>query len=769
MADVVAARIVIPVTTDARRATADISGLNSSLKGTENQIDKTAVSARGLKSQFKTLDQSAKLLGNATEVAGRKQALLKNKIESLLTKGINPANRGVQKLVREYNKLNRVANRGNSILGRSRSVLAALVPGGLAVGLALATRNLVRAASAAEETGQKFRVVFRDIQDEAGQTAQSLARDFALSNEESQRLLSNTADLVTGFGATQEEALELSTAVQRLAADQASFNNLAGGTVQASEAITAALLGERERVKSLGVTISEAAVQQEILSRGQQNLTGRARLLARAQATLTLITQQSQNAIGDFARSSNSAANVMRALQANMADAAVTIGQDMLPGLTDLGIALRDSTKDGGVILGLLRGIAQLASEAARQLALMVKQLDAVANFDFRALARAQAESLPEGERRDALLAALSRTDPPPPPGTQPDPRTRTGPGAGPPTTETTQTRLPGGGGRRRQPSAQSIAARTGNIDALLARQAAAADRQREIIEEAGLNTIVFEEFINRQRQNNLSNFLQQSTQIQNATIDERQQSLQNALNDVLNVETLSNEERLEAQRQFNEQSAALDNERLQKIASVTAQVASAAQTGVDIFAGIGQIRRNQIEREINDLEERGASEEEIEGRRRQLQRKAAVDQKKFQTISAILNTATAVTNALAVQPFPLGLALSILAATKGAVEIGVIQSTPIPAAQFGGSFTVPPGAEADGGLLRVSSGEDINVTPVRETARNGGGGFSPGSKVILQVAGREMEALIIDTVNRGFSNGQIQTTRPGTIKTGAT
>ena len=42
----------------------------------------------------------------------------------------------------------------------------------------------------------------------------------------------------------------------------------------------------------------------------------------------------------------------------------------------------------------------------------------------------------------------------------------------------------------------------------------------------------------------------------------------------------------------------------------------------------------------------------------------------------AIVNTATAVTNALAVPPFPLGLALATTAGVAGAVQIATIQKT---------------------------------------------------------------------------------------------
>ena len=87
----------------------------------------------------------------------------------------------------------------------------------------------VKLASDFEETQSKFNTVFKDIRDEANLTAKNLANDFGLSSRASLQLLSDTGDLLTGFGFTQEEALKLSNEVNKLAVDLASFTNFSGG------------------------------------------------------------------------------------------------------------------------------------------------------------------------------------------------------------------------------------------------------------------------------------------------------------------------------------------------------------------------------------------------------------------------------------------------------------------------------------------------------------------------------------------------------------
>ena len=207
-------------------------------------------------------------------------------------------------------------------------------------------RSLFQIASDAEEVGSKFDVTFQGIEDKAEQTSKALQKSFGYSSLEAERLLSTTGDLLTGFGFMREEALGLSDTTQRLASDLASFNNLQGGAARASRIITKALLGERESLIELGVKVLDADVEQRILEKGMKNLTGQALLQAKAMATLDLIMEQSKNAIGDFARTSESAANQQRILEENIKNLKVSLGDKLLPTVTKGISTLNDVVKN---------------------------------------------------------------------------------------------------------------------------------------------------------------------------------------------------------------------------------------------------------------------------------------------------------------------------------------------------------------------------------------------------------------------------------------
>ncbi len=200
------------------------------------------------------------------------------------------------------------------------------------VPIAFFTASFIKAASNAEETRSKFNTVFSDIRSQADITADNLGKNFGLAGTKARELIGDTGDLLTGFGFTSKTALDLSNKVNELAVDLASFTNFSGGAEGASQALTKALLGERESIKSLGISILEedvkARVKQLVLVDKMKFATLRQ---AKAFATLQLAQEQSKNAIGDFNRTSESYANKVRVMQARTQDLRESFGRILLP------------------------------------------------------------------------------------------------------------------------------------------------------------------------------------------------------------------------------------------------------------------------------------------------------------------------------------------------------------------------------------------------------------------------------------------------------
>jgi len=231
---------------------------------------------------------------------------------------------GLKKMKAGLKGVSASVNKMNSELGNLGVAIAGLAIIGL-------SRKLIKLGSDFEETNSKFATVFQNVSTESETVAKNLEKNFGLSSLASKTLLSDTGDLLTGFGFTGKMALNLSEEVQTLAVDLASFTNFAGGATGASQALTKALLGERESVKSLGISILDSDVKarvKQMVAMGK--LRGMTIRQQKAFATLKIAQEQSKNAIGDYARTSKGFANTMRRVGALAENFGVALGQTLV-------------------------------------------------------------------------------------------------------------------------------------------------------------------------------------------------------------------------------------------------------------------------------------------------------------------------------------------------------------------------------------------------------------------------------------------------------
>jgi hypothetical protein len=208
------------------------------------------------------------------------------------------------------------------------------------------TVELKNFARDAEETTNKFKTVFSSMESAATKTAKTLAASFGLAHSTAMELLGDTGDLLVGFGFTEKSALELSKNVNELAIDLASFTNFSGGAEGASLALTKALLGERESIKSLGIAITEADLKGFAADQGL--VWGELDRVAKAQVTYELALKQSSKASGDFARTQDDLANQERILSEKFKELKEDLGTALLPAFQDLTTWLGKAAEKAG-------------------------------------------------------------------------------------------------------------------------------------------------------------------------------------------------------------------------------------------------------------------------------------------------------------------------------------------------------------------------------------------------------------------------------------
>ncbi len=191
-------------------------------------------------------------------------------------------------------------------------------------------RDSIGAASDMGETVSKIGVLFGDQAEAIKRFADSSATQFGQSKQQALDAAATFAVFGKSAGLSGEKLTEFSTSFVGLASDLASFHN--ASPEETIEAIGAALRGEAEPMRRFGVLLDDATMREKALKLGiisttKDALTPSQKVLA-AQA---LIFDQTADAQGDFARTSDGLANKQRILAAQIANLKTRIGEGLLP------------------------------------------------------------------------------------------------------------------------------------------------------------------------------------------------------------------------------------------------------------------------------------------------------------------------------------------------------------------------------------------------------------------------------------------------------
>ncbi len=184
--------------------------------------------------------------------------------------------------------------------------------------------DALRAARDLTEQQTKANYVFQEAANSVRVFAAGAAEGFGMSERAALTALGTMGNLLTAIGQTPQEAAKMSLALTKLAADVSSFNNVASEEVL--RAFQAALVGEAEPARRLGVNISMARVEAEALASGLAKTKTAITDADKVTARYAIIMKDTANAQGDFARTSDNLANQQRILDANFENLSARVG-----------------------------------------------------------------------------------------------------------------------------------------------------------------------------------------------------------------------------------------------------------------------------------------------------------------------------------------------------------------------------------------------------------------------------------------------------------
>lgn len=196
-------------------------------------------------------------------------------------------------------------------------------------------KKLITTASDAAEMQSKFNTVFSNMSKDAEAWSTDFQKRVGGSRVEIKGMIADSQDMLTGFGANTNEAFKLSTQMQSLGTDLASFQNVQGGATEAVDRVRKGLLGEHENLKALGIVINETVIAQEMAARGDNRKFQSLTELEKIELRYAIAVKQSKNAIGDAEKTADGFANQMRNLKGQIVDASARLGENLLPKATE--------------------------------------------------------------------------------------------------------------------------------------------------------------------------------------------------------------------------------------------------------------------------------------------------------------------------------------------------------------------------------------------------------------------------------------------------
>lgn len=379
--------------------TIEIGGNTGPLQEALKGVNKTS---RDLQSELRQVNAQLKLDPNNTVLLQQKQKLLaeavSNTKEKLTTlkeaerqaekqfqdgkigeEKYRALQREVVKTETELKGLEKQAHNCNSALDKiseasekvgagAGKVSSAMKPTTVAiVGLGAAAGNL---GSDLIESMNKVEVACGDGTQEVIKFSETTLESFGIAQGSALDMMAQFADMGTGMGLETQNANEMSMALVGLAGDLASFKNVK--VEVAKTALNGIYTGETESLKQLGVIMTEANLQEYALSQGINKKVNEMTQAEKVQLRYNYVLDKTKNAQGDFANTSDGAANSMRVASEAIKEAGASIGIMLTPYIAKAAQYISDLVKrfidlDDGTkktIIGIIAVIAAIAPVA---------------------------------------------------------------------------------------------------------------------------------------------------------------------------------------------------------------------------------------------------------------------------------------------------------------------------------------------------------------------------------------------------------------------
>lgn len=300
-----------------------------SLRGVSSAINSIAkIPSITKKLDSKTLDDFAEVckkvasaispLASKLDKVGRSFSSLPSKIKSAInsTTRFSSANQKVS------SSLSSLASQLEAIKKRAAQLVSLKA-------IATYLANAVTKFNDFYEATDLFNNAMGELSGQATELINKMESLLGIDPTEAMTNIATIQSLATSFGLASDKAYILSKNLTQLAYDESSYWNK--DTATTFTAISSAISGELEPIRRLGVDLSQARLQQELLALGFNKQVSTLSQADKAVLRYIAIMKQTTNIQGNLAQTISSPANMVRILKSEISQLAKAVGQLLYP------------------------------------------------------------------------------------------------------------------------------------------------------------------------------------------------------------------------------------------------------------------------------------------------------------------------------------------------------------------------------------------------------------------------------------------------------
>lgn len=327
-----------------KNATTSVKALDSAVKlssaAFENNEDKMGAlqnKSEALRKEIEAQERVVKLAAQAVDALTKEEGEGSTETQKY-QKTLNDANTKLEKMktqlnenekaIKDFSTGTQEAGEKISAFGDKVSALGSKLAW-VSAGATAALTGMFTAASDLNENLNKTQVVFDDLSGSIEEWSKTTLQSYGIAQSSSLEMISLFGDMATSMGLTTEQAAEMGKELVGRAGDLASFKNISLETAQTG--LSAIFTGQAQSLKQFGIVMTEANLEAYALAEGFTKQYKEMDQAEKVMLRYQYVMDMTKNSAGDFANTSDGAANSVRVAQESLKEAAATLGQEVIP------------------------------------------------------------------------------------------------------------------------------------------------------------------------------------------------------------------------------------------------------------------------------------------------------------------------------------------------------------------------------------------------------------------------------------------------------